>query len=93
MAPRQPNTGSLRTRRVRWHDHDGQVVILGPRAQPVALNPAAGLLWRRLSEGCNRRALVTTLLTAYDVDEPTAELDVDRFLDRLASKGLLAGAL
>lgn len=92
MAPTK-TVHQLTPRRVRWHDHDGQVVIHGPKAPAIALNPTAAMLWRRLVEGADRNALVASLMNEFDIDTLTATSDVDAFLAGLAAHGLLAEAV
>ena len=89
MAPTKSRSNRFRTRRVQWHDHDGQVVILEPSSRPLALNPTAATLWRRLVEGADRSRLVDGLVEEFGIDEFTAARDVDFFLDGLESRGLL----
>lgn len=93
MAPATIGTDQFRTRRVLWHDHDGQVIIHDPETQAIALNPTAAMLWRRLVEGADRNGLVSSLMAKFDVDTLTAKSDVDAFLDGLAAHGLLAEAV
>lgn len=93
MAPTTIRSGRFRTRRVQWHDHDGQVVIHDPGSQTIALNPTAAMLWRRLVEGADRNGLVSSLMAEFDIDTLTATADVDAFLEGLAARGLLAEAV
>ena len=93
MAPTKIGTGRYTTRRVPWHDHDGQVVIHDPSSHAIALNPTGAMLWRRLVEGADRNALVGWLMSEFAIDMATAVQDVDAFLDGLAAHGLLAEAV
>lgn len=93
MAPTTTKTGRFRTRRVQWHDHDGQVVIQDPTSQTIALNPTAAMLWRRLVEGADRSGLVSSLISEFQIDTMTATQDVDAFLEGLEQHGLLAEAV
>jgi len=93
MAPTSTELHQLTPRRVRWHDHDGQVVIHDPGASTIALNPTAAMLWRRLVEGADRNALVASLMNEFGIDTLTAKGDVDTFLAGLAAHGLLAEAV
>ena len=93
MAPTKSRTNRLRTRRVQWHDHDGQVVILEPSTGPLALNPSAAMLWRRLVEGADHSKLVEGLMDEFGIDEFTATRDVDTFLEGLERHGLVAEAV
>lgn len=93
MAPMESKSRQLRARRVPWHDHDGVVVIRGSESQTLALNPTAAILWRSLVTGADRARLVATLMADFGIDELAAARDVDGFLERLASRGLLAEAV
>jgi len=92
MAPVKSINPRLRLRRVQWHDHDGQVVILDSSARTIALNPTAAMLWRHLVEGADREQLVRDLTAEFGIEETIAVHDVDAFLDGLKSRGLLAEA-
>ena len=90
----------LRLKRVRWHDHDGRVVIDGPsraedpsRRAAIVLNSSAALLWRRLTQGATREALITSLVQEFRIHETTAAADVDAFLSGLRDHGLMAEAV
>jgi len=93
MAPIQASPNRLQIRRVQWHDHDGQVVILEPRSGPLALNPTAAQLWRRLVEGADRYRLAADLIQEFGIDGVTAMRDVDAFLTGLEEHGLLTAAV
>lgn len=93
MTPTEMRMRHLRTRRVEWHDHDGQAVILESKSSSIALNPTAAMLWRRLVEGVDRRGLVGALIAEFGIDELTAIRDVDNFLEGLARRGLVAEAV
>jgi len=93
MAPIKSIDQQMRLRRVQWHDHDGQVVILDSRARTIALNPTAALLWRHLVDGAGREELVADLIAEFGIEEIIAIHDVDGFLDGLKSRGLLAEAV
>ena len=92
MAPTTAQPRRLSPRLVRWHDHDGQVVIHEPGASTIALNPTAAMLWRRLVEGADRSSLIASLVNHFDIDTSTAASDVDAFLAGLEAHGLLAEA-
>jgi hypothetical protein len=92
MAPVKSINQRLQLRRVQWHDHDGQIVILDSSARTIALNPTAAMLWRHLVEGADREQLVRDLTDEFGIEEAIAIHDVDGFLDGLRSRGLLAEA-
>ncbi len=62
------------------------VVPLGAKASfqgMMRLNGTGKLLWERLKEGADEKALTAALCEAYEVDEKTAESDVLDFLAHL----------
>lgn len=93
MALVKSSGRDLRLRRVQWHDHDGQVVIIDSPARSLALNPTAAILWRNLADGADREQLVDYLASEFGIEETVAAHDVDGFLERLESRGLLAEAV
>lgn len=70
------------------------VVAVGAEAKKhnvmITLNETGGLLWEKLSEGTDKEGLVNAILEVYDIDKATAEADVDRFIEKIKSEGLLA---
>ena len=78
---------------LRYVDGMPIVVPLGEAAVSfngmIRLNESGALLWRRLSEGADRAALVNALEEAYTVSAAEAEADVDAFLAPLLSAGFL----
>ena len=55
----------------------------------IKLNESGGLIWKKLTVGCEREELVTTLLETYDADRETVEADVDRILNLLKGANIL----
>jgi hypothetical protein len=84
--------GELRLNRdaSEWRNVDGEVVALDVAgSQYIATNRAGAELWRRLDAGASREDLVAALVDRFDVDEPTAARDVERFLESLRARNLL----
>ena len=80
----------LRADRLHWLESDDEVVALDEVALVyLNANPSGTLLWQALAEGTTRDALVKRLLAEFEVDEPTARGDFDRFLTELDARGLL----
>lgn len=70
---------------------DGEVVVLDTeRSRYYSVNESGAALWKALSEGTTRTALVQMLLDEFDVDEARATADVRTFLADIAAQGLLA---
>lgn len=53
------------------------------------LSDSAALLFKKLSEGADKDALIDAILAEYDIDRATAESDIDSFLDKIRSVNLL----
>ena len=64
--------------------------VEGTMDKMITLNETAKFLWQQLEQGTDRQALIQALLGAYEVDEETAALCVDRFVEELQKHELLA---
>lgn len=53
------------------------------------LTELGAFLWDRLPEAQGVDELVEAVLAEYEVDEPTARADIQRFLDKLRTMGIL----
>ena len=56
----------------------------------ITLNGTGEFLWKRLEIGAEKEELVQALLDVYDVDEATANVAVEGFVEKLANNGFLA---
>lgn len=69
------------------------VVAVGTEAKKhnvmITLNETGALLWEKLSAGAEKSDLVNAILEVYDIDEATAAADVDRFIEKVNSEGLI----
>ena len=78
---------------LRYVDGMPIVVPLGEAAVSfngmIRLNESGALLWKKLSEGADRAALVAALEEAYTVSTAQAEVDVEAFLAPLFAAGFL----
>lgn len=54
-----------------------------------SLNETGILLWKSLEQGANREELLQILKNEYEVDEITVREDVEEFLNKLRSLGVL----
>ena len=82
----------LRDEGLTWQDLDGQVVVLDLRSSSyLELNSSASILFLQLSEGGSQESLVAALISAYRLDEDTADRDVRAFLEVMAQHDLLDG--
>jgi Coenzyme PQQ synthesis protein D (PqqD) len=81
----------LRDTDLHWREIDGEIIALEARGSTyVAANGSGTLLWRALSGGATREALVDELLRAYDISREQAQADTDHFIAQLEAQGLLA---
>ena len=68
------------------------VVAIGAEAKKhnvmITLNESGKILWDKLSEGADKKALVDAILAEYEIDEATASADVDKFVEKVGGEGL-----
>ena len=55
----------------------------------MSLNETGAFLWQILEKGAEKEALAAALVKEYEVDEPTAEKDVEIFLTKLRERELI----
>ena len=55
----------------------------------VNLNETGAFLWKILEKGATRDELIAKLLEEYDVDESTASIDVEKFINKLSEAKLV----
>jgi hypothetical protein len=80
----------LRGEQLEWREIEGEIVALdGRAAEYLAVNRTGAVLWPCLLAGSTREELVARLTESFDVDEASAERDVDAFLETLRERGLL----
>jgi hypothetical protein len=69
------------------------VVAVGEQAKQhnvmIKLNDSGAMLWEKLTEGAEKSELISAFLDFYDIDEGTAAADVEAFIQKLDSHGLL----
>jgi Coenzyme PQQ synthesis protein D (PqqD) len=80
----------LRREAVEWRESEGELLVLDIGASEyLSANATGGRLWQALAGGATREELVGMLVEAFQVDDRTAEADVDAFLAMLRERGLL----
>lgn len=81
----------LRDDALSWREVDGELVAVDVRTSTyLAANKTGLLLWRALADGASRAQLASLLVDRFGVEDTRAAADVDRFLDSLRARGLLA---
>jgi hypothetical protein len=81
----------LRTADISARTIGGETIVLDlPSSQYFAITGIGSRVFQLLAEDRTLDDLVTTIVTEYDVDEPTARRDVEAFIDRLHNARLLA---
>lgn len=55
----------------------------------LALEPVGTLIWKDLSAGKDRSAILCDILDQFEIDAQTAADDLDEFLEQLKSENLL----
>ena len=75
---------------VLFRELDGEAVLLDLESQTYfGLDELGTRIWQLLVEHRNTEPVVTTLLAEYEVDRESLERDVEAFVERLRSQGLL----
>lgn len=83
----------LRSDDLHWQAVEGEVLALDARTQVyLAVNKSGAVLWDLLARGTSRAELIERLVSQYDLAPDRAAGDVDRMLNELSAKGLLADA-
>lgn len=72
----------------------GQTIVLPSGSEldlnmMITLNGTGKFLWELLEHDTDTDALVSALLKEYDVDEATARVSVERFIEKLNANGFL----
>ena len=69
----------------------GEVFIVdAAKAEMHELNGTAALIWEGLVSGKNEKAIVSALISEFEIEEKTARADFADFVEELEKAGLLA---
>jgi Coenzyme PQQ synthesis protein D (PqqD) len=80
----------LRTDDLKWRVIDGEVIAVDVRTSTyLSTNGSGAVLWHALVEGTTCQDLVARLVDTFGIDARRASADVGRFVDEVASRGLL----
>ena len=75
---------------VEWRDVEGEIVAVNlDRSVYLAANESGAVMWRLVSKGTTRDALVESLAETYGLERLTAERDVNVFLSELDAQDCL----
>ncbi len=55
----------------------------------ITLNSSGAFLWKSLLEECNMKELLEKFLNEYDIDQKTAENDINLFLNKIKEANVL----
>ena len=81
----------LRPDALSWREVGGELVAVDTRTSTyLAANPTGFLLWEALAAGTTREALAAELVSRFGIDHERAVADVDRFVESVRERGLLA---
>jgi hypothetical protein len=92
MGDSQPAVADgLRLRRtLEWREVEGEIVALDlDKSVYLAANASGAVMWRMLSEGTTREALVEALVANYGIEVAAAQGDVDTFIGELDAQDCL----
>jgi len=67
-------------------------VVDAAQARLHELNGPAGVIWEALAAGKSRQAIISAVVSEYEVEEKTAAADVDEFIKELRAAGLFLSA-
>lgn len=64
-------------------------IVDAARAEMHELNGTAALIWEGLAAGKTEKAIVSALMTEYEIGEKAARADLESFVNELEKTGLL----
>lgn len=75
---------------VHSRQFDGETVVLNlADGKYFSLDEVGAAVWNSLTDGKTLDEVVAQLVSAYEVDEATARVDVERLSEQLIAAGLL----
>jgi hypothetical protein len=81
----------LRSNDLAWRMVDDEIVAVDLRTSTyLNTNGSGAVLWRALADGATDEELVALLVEEFGIDADRARADVDRFLDAVRARALLA---
>ncbi|MGI9326269.1 MAG: PqqD family protein [Pseudomonadales bacterium] len=89
---RDANTKHLQldTDRAAWRQVADEMVLLDLRdSSYLSVNATGASIWPLLEAGTSREEMLESILAEFEIDQPTAEKDLDQFLEDLRNRDLL----
>jgi hypothetical protein len=75
---------------ISWLEVEGEVIVLSiPTSRYLSVNESGSMMWRDLLSGTTATKMAAQLMSAYQIDQSTADHDVAEFLESLRQHGLL----
>ena len=76
---------------VYWSYGDNETAVVHlPSHRRLVMEGIAGFIWRSLSEGKSREALIASLVESFQIDAATAASDLEEFISDAMRAGVLA---
>ncbi len=80
----------LRSEDIQWKEVEGEIVILDLKSSRyMAVNKSGRFLWEAAAEGTTRSQLVKALMDKFQLDQGTANRDVNDFIETLRRNELI----
>jgi hypothetical protein len=90
MSARTVAEVKLKADAVEWREVEGEIVALDlDSSEYLAVNQTGTVIWPLLVDGATREELAAQLAGRYEIDQDTAERDVDQFVSTLSERGLI----
>lgn len=70
---------------------DDMVIVSASRGSICTVNPVGAFVWEMADGTVSVDDIVSRVCATFDVDEPDARADVDRFLAELVELGVMTG--
>ena len=78
-------------KRITWDEIDGETLIINVETgYYFSLDGVGSLIWTMLAEGVDECDMVAGIVSEYDVEQSTAQADLQVLLDALAGEELVS---
>ena len=77
-------------KKIIFKEADGLIYILDANEGKLrSLNETASFIWTNMKKPVSRKEILAKLLQEFDIDLETAKKDLNSFLEKYSSKGLI----